>query len=376
MFRPPHCPNPECPNHFRPQGRPWYRFYAFYTTKAFGKVPRFLCTSCRKTFSSQTFRLDYYAKKRLDYRFLFQQFTSASGLRNIARNLGVRVETVANRLDRLARNAILAHEQLLLPLSLQEDLALDGFESFCGSQYHPDNTHFVVGKDSQFVYALDYVSLRRKGRMTEKQKRRRAELESLWKPPPKAVERSFGDLIRWVLERSWERRRPIILYTDEKPDYLRALKRDPVCRQAFFCGLIRHHRTNSREIRNHRNPLFPVNYIDREVRKDVAAHGRETVKFNRDVGEGVFRLALYLFDHNYFKPYRIGQGRLEELRHSDLAGVSREKADRWAKRFFTDRFFWREREHELKGAGRKTLDQRWVTPIKGSRRVFVRHLAA
>ncbi len=31
-------------------------------------------------------------------------------------------------------------------------VAADGFESFVGSQYEPDNTHILVGSRSQFLY--------------------------------------------------------------------------------------------------------------------------------------------------------------------------------------------------------------------------------
>ena len=62
------CPNPECKHH-KPEKHPpdWYKYFANYKTKAFGIVRRYLCTECGKTFSDQTFKLDYYAKKVIDY---------------------------------------------------------------------------------------------------------------------------------------------------------------------------------------------------------------------------------------------------------------------------------------------------------------------
>ena len=55
---PPHCSNPNCPNYDRPQTTKWYQKAGFHPTKAFGQVPRFLCKTCRKTFSTQTFSID------------------------------------------------------------------------------------------------------------------------------------------------------------------------------------------------------------------------------------------------------------------------------------------------------------------------------
>jgi len=36
----------------------------------------------------------------------------------------------------------------------------DGFESFCVSQYFPNNIQLLVGSDSQHVYQIDYATIR------------------------------------------------------------------------------------------------------------------------------------------------------------------------------------------------------------------------
>jgi hypothetical protein len=69
---PPFCPNRECVWHYPPfpQGRGWYVKWGLYETEAFGSVQRYRCTGCGKTFSSQTFSLDYYSKRVVDYRMV------------------------------------------------------------------------------------------------------------------------------------------------------------------------------------------------------------------------------------------------------------------------------------------------------------------
>jgi hypothetical protein len=65
------------------------------------------------------------------------------------------------------------------------------------------------------------------------------------------------------------------------------------------------HRTiSSRAARTRANPLFPVNHLDRELRKDLHEHARETVCFGRNVNRQMERLTLYLWWHNYRKPHR------------------------------------------------------------------------
>ena len=76
-------------------------------------------------------------------------------------------------------------------------------------------------------------------------------------------------------------------------------------------------------MRDRRNPLFPVNYIDRELRKDLAEHVRETVRFARNVNHCMERLWVYLLDHNVYKRFRINDRVGVERSHADEAGASR-----------------------------------------------------
>jgi hypothetical protein len=72
---------------------------------AFGLVPRFQCLSCRKTFSSQTFSIDYRAKKKIDYRRLLVANASSESGRAIARSMDPSWGTVFYLIDRLSRQA-------------------------------------------------------------------------------------------------------------------------------------------------------------------------------------------------------------------------------------------------------------------------------
>jgi hypothetical protein len=71
MFIAVHCPRPGCSNHHHPKSADWYRFFGIYRTKTFGSIPRFRCRSCRITFFSQTFSINYYAEKALKMRDLY-----------------------------------------------------------------------------------------------------------------------------------------------------------------------------------------------------------------------------------------------------------------------------------------------------------------
>ena len=334
---PPFCPNPACPHHLpvvkheRRRGS-WYQRDGTYASKCLGKrIQRFVCKRCGRNFSAQTFSLDYGVKKRIPYRRVFDQINSGSGIRFLARNLGVTGKVITNRVSRLARQAIGIHALLKNEFPLTEDLAADGFESFTLSQYFPNNIHLAVGKKSQYLYGIDYAHIRRKGRMTDKQKLRRETLEKQWKAPPGDLSASFSRLMRHIFRyRKENEEAPLILYTDEKQEYRQVLE---------GVGGVRHLTVSSHVARTVRNDLFAVNYYDREIRKDQSNHVRETVEFSRDVNNAMDRLWMYSAYHNYVKPYRIGTkgGRIPT--HAECAGIPSESIRRMWKRFFTRRFF-------------------------------------
>ena len=126
MYSPPHCPNPKCDHYLTPQNTRWYRPHGRYSTQTFGSVPRFRCNSCHITFSKQTFYIDYFAKRILNYNDIYSRINDGAGLRKIGRDLKASCATVTNRINRMARNAIIANQQIVDLLPLNEDVVLEG----------------------------------------------------------------------------------------------------------------------------------------------------------------------------------------------------------------------------------------------------------
>ena len=324
MNPPPFCPNRQCSAHEEaPKPHPWYRLAGTYLTIAFGLIQRFVCTLCDTGFSSQTFSVDYYAKRTVDYRAMLRMLKSGSSTRDISRDLKVSTATVANRFTRLARQAIAAHQELTDSLALSEQLVADGFESFTTSQYFPNNINVLIGKNSQYVYGLSYLPLRRKGVMTEKQKQRRDELDELYRPDEGAAIGAFSRLCDTALGLFDRSELPkLILHTDEHPAYVGAIREHPRLQQLIGKKMFLHHRVNSDHPRVPGGPLFSVDYIDREFRKDLANHVRETVKFARNVNDCMARMVVYLAHHNFKKVYRIRHERSGLRTHAEIAGAA------------------------------------------------------
>ncbi|MGC9312531.1 MAG: hypothetical protein ACP5IA_07535 [Sediminispirochaetaceae bacterium] len=338
MKIPPFCPNRECSlHHSAPPHSDWYVRDGHYRSAAHGRVQRFRCKRCGCRFSSQTFSIDYAVKRDLSYHRLFSLLISCSGIRDMGRILGVSPNCITNRISRLARQSLAVHAELLSHLSLREDLVADGFESFAVSQYFPNNIQLLAGKDSQYWLFSGYAHLRRKGRMTDYQRRRNEKLREQFTLGGVTVYDSFTDLIRLALitaERSPHRRR-VQLFTDEHRSYRQVLKSLSDGERSRLSQ----RRCSSTLPRTVSNQLFAVNYLDRQIRKDMAEHTRETVQFARNVVNQMERLAIYRTYHNYFKPYRIGAGEEGMPTHAEKAGLPARAIRIEKKSFFTQRRF-------------------------------------
>ncbi len=335
LFHPPFCANQGCEHHDPAKDYSQYIAWGSYQTRTFGTVPRFRCLLCGKTFSSQTFRVDYYAKRLVDYENLSQRISSCESLSAIGRAIHASTDSVSNRVSRAARQVLALESELQGSRTSNEDLAADGFESFCVSQYFPNHITLLIGSDSQFVYAADHAALRRKGRMTEEQRKKRKGFDAVFQPPPRAIEDSFALIALEMLRIKDDGiHHPLTLWTDEHQAYPRALARNPHIARLLESGEILHRTISSRKPRTLKNPLFPVNYLDREIRKDLHEHVRETVCFGRNVNRQMERLTLYLFWHNYKKPHRA-RGRPES--HALVAGYSQSQIEEKLPRVWTKR---------------------------------------
>lgn len=375
MFIPPHCPYSTCINYSRPSNPFWYTRNGSHDTKTFGRVPRFRCKACERTFSTQTFSIDYYSKMKLNYVDIYTKINSGTGIRTIARDMRVKPESIINRINRMGRTAVILNQFIISQIDVREHMVLDGIQNFCFSQFFPDNYTIIVGKKSQFVYDCDYATIRRGGRMTDSQKKRRDELSKIFKASVSSVYDSFGRLLDSIDLFTANRQNILILYTDMKYDYVKAINNWSDRISGYFkSGMWIHERTSSKLPRTIWNPLFSVNYMDREFRKDMAGLTRETVQFPKNVCNAMLRMYLYMFDHNIRKPYRINNSTPWSFKHSSAAGLSNEDRQKITKDFFFKRYFL-PRGFKLSESAKKTINREWITPLKEKPEKLWKYLA-
>ena len=106
-FQPPFCPRRDCPEHRRTRPGYRYRVHTAYATARGRRIPRFLCLTCRKTFSQRAFSAFYYLKRPELLLPVAAFLNAGAGHRQIARSLGCAHSTVNRLSARLGRHALL-----------------------------------------------------------------------------------------------------------------------------------------------------------------------------------------------------------------------------------------------------------------------------
>ena len=301
-FRPPFCPNPDCAFHHPHPAWKAQKDGFFRRPSDQALIQRFRCPHCHRRFSSQSFATTYWLRYRRLLIPIARMICEGPGLRQLGRILGISHKTVARHLARAGRHCLLFHHALRRNHPLQEPIVIDGFESFEYSQFFPFHTNLAVGAHSWALYHFTDSPLRRKGTMTERQRRRRTELEHcLGRPDPKAIERAITDLLHTLLPSVKGDR--LELRSDDHPAYPRALarlRRDGTGHPPR----IQHQVTSSKEPRTPSNPLHPVNLTDLLLRHSHANHRRETIAFSKRRQASHERTAVFTVWRNCIKKRR------------------------------------------------------------------------
>lgn len=297
-FVPPRCPRTGCRFHRSSAGWRWKRHGSFTRASEPHRIPRFRCAHCGHTFSQQTFSNTYWLRRPEVLEATAHRQLACSGYRQLARGAKCHHTTVLRHSLRLGRLALLYLWRHRPQGPIREPVVVDGFESFAHSQYHPHYLNLVVGAESHYGYAFTFTELRRKGRMTARQKRRRARLEAHYgRPDPRGIETGTATALRIAAPEP----QPLTVRSDEHADYPRALAR--------LKGYeIRHEMTPSIAARTAGNPLFPANRLDLLLRHNSANHKRETIAFSKRNHGSIARAAWLLLWQNVAKQFSERRG--------------------------------------------------------------------
>ncbi|MFN0244358.1 MAG: hypothetical protein ACKVWV_15835 [Planctomycetota bacterium] len=261
-YQPTRCPFSACVSH---TGRPflWTR-KGLFARRCDGRlVQRFLCRACGRTFSLQSFRVDYRLKKPRLHLTLFRGFVSKLTIRQSARLYGCSKKTVTHRLALLAEHCREIHLRFLARAAVDGGrfgvFALDELETFEHSRLlAPLTVPILIERESGFVVHAESATLPCRGRlrpaMRAKKLAREKVLGKRRSGSREAVERCFA-----VLERILPGSGAVHVHTDRKTSYASLLRKR-------FGERLRHVRISSKLVRNKHNPLFMINHTCALVR--------------------------------------------------------------------------------------------------------------
>lgn len=249
-FTPPFCPHPGCEHYCRPSVDFFVRKGFYQPACRAEPVPRFRCRSCRRGFSRQTFRHDYYDHRPdLNHR-MFELMTSGVGLRQSARMLQMGASSAQRKARKIARTCRLLHGNLLVRLPDRLTFALDEEETFEHASIRTLTMPVLIEQSSWFVIASAVGSTRRLAkRGTERRRRQdREELKHGRRPD------QSRECVKSVLQ-ELDRRldgQQLVLRSDEKASYA-------VLARQVFGDRVRHETTPGTAPRTSYNPLFAIN---------------------------------------------------------------------------------------------------------------------
>lgn len=301
QFVPLFCPNEACVHHgdFREPGS-----YQAFQRRGVARIRRrpgwvrcFVCTACGRWFRSSVF-FDVYWTKIPDLSAkLFLKVINGMGYRQISREHGVGLNTVRWRIRRMAERALLAHlAQLhLLKGRLPDAVVFDGERTFAGSLNEPLDLHTAAMVHSGFFLDCNIAPLRRSGRMTPGQRRRREERDRrLGRPDPLARRRQTTEILRRLLELVPAGQK-LQLRTDKEPAYAQAVAR------VGGAARIDHSPTSSKKRRDGANPLWRINCLHRYMRHGDRNLTRETMAFPKTAAGLWDRVWIFVLGQNNHK---------------------------------------------------------------------------
>jgi transposase-like protein len=294
-WRPPHCPSAKCKYHNDSESEWRYKRMGSYLRQAHPRrIRRFRCLHCGVTFSSQTFSTSYWLQNNTILPQLMTKVTGGMCNSQIATDLGVSPSTIDRQIYRLGRHCLLFHLEKMKRRPRLREVVFDSFVSFEFSQFHPYHLHLAVDRDSAFIPFFTESEVRRSGRMTDEQRKKRTELEKRdGRPDPRAVRKDVHQLLEYVCRGNDE----ITLHSDDHRDY-------PLAMRGLRCR-INHVVTSSKDHRDRWNRLYEINLLDLLIRHAEAEHKRETIAYSKRRNCGVMRLAIFLVWKNYLRPKRV-----------------------------------------------------------------------
>jgi transposase-like protein len=292
-FTPPRCPDARCSQHRAP-AEGFYRRHGFYRPKCRAEqVPRFLCRTCGRSFSRQTFRYDSGDRRPECNEPLLRYLWSGVGLRQAGRQLDLDVHSVLGKLRKMGRTLARLHKNLCHRLPEGGTFLLDEEETYEQASIRPLTMPVLIEKNHWFVVATTAGSIRR---LAEPGTARR-----LWQDRDEQKHGVRRDRSRrcvrgvlGVLASRLGHGARMTLRTDQKASYA-------VIAKEVFGESVTHETTAGTNIRTTFNPLFPINTTLAMTRDNCGRLRRRSWLVTKRAARLRNQLAIFTIYRNYVR---------------------------------------------------------------------------
>jgi transposase-like protein len=266
-FEPTRCPFADCASRTTTTPFLWRKKGTFVRECDRQRVQRFLCRVCSRTFSTQTFRVDYRLVKPTLHYALFDLFISKVTHRQSARLLGCDRKTIAHRLELMSAAARCFQKRVLDGArargGLAGDFQLDELETFEHSRrLAPVTMPVLIELHSYFVLYAETAPLPARGNLRPADRKRKEAREKI-EGPRKSGSREAVERTLRFLEYYAPKQKSVAISSDHKTSYASLVR-------TIFGTRARHARHSSTAQRSYSNPMFPINLTLAMLRDGVS----------------------------------------------------------------------------------------------------------
>lgn len=303
-FVPPRCPFSSCLAHLpgKSPGSFDYRRRGSYRRSLDGLVvQRFECGTCLRSFSSQTFRLDYRLRRPDTLLPVFTALHSKTTLRKTARNLGLGRAHVARRIRRLAEHGREYHALRLACIAASggrgTSFQFDELETYeCHRKLKPLTACVLIERQTGFIASIEVGTLAARGRRTPKEEETRQRYEEQ-EGPRRSQSWQVVQKTAATIARIAKAGAHVLVTTDRKSSYAKAL-------QKSLGKRLVHERISGRAERGAGSQLFPINHTLARLRDLVSRLVRQTWAASKKRSWLVQHLAVLVGFRNYVDGWR------------------------------------------------------------------------
>lgn len=279
--------NRECPNKFCLKLTPPVKHGRDFRKSDSKWIQRFRCRSCKKTFSTATFSINYGQKRRRLNPFIYKLYASGCSQRRMALVLKTNLKTVARKLIFLSK--ICEIDNALYIKNLQKiEVQFDEMESFEHTKLKPLSIPLVVEKETRKILAIGVCEMPAKGLLALKSRRKYG---NRLDERTKEIYRLFNSL---------EIHPRALVESDQNPRYQK------IVRTCYPDSDYRQYKgrrgcvTGQGELKAGKDdPLFNLNHICGMIRDSVKRLARKTWCTTKRRDRLLMHLQIYVHYHNF-----------------------------------------------------------------------------